>query len=37
LLEVLPVTTVLAPPVTPRPANRAPERIDRPPISPLSA
>jgi hypothetical protein len=37
VLEVLPVTTVLAPPVTPRPANRAPERIDRPPISPLSA
>jgi hypothetical protein len=37
VLEVLPVTTVLAPPVTPRPANRAPERIDRPPISLLSA
>ena len=37
VLEVLAVTTVLAPPVTPRPANRAPERIDRPPISLLSA
>jgi hypothetical protein len=37
VLEVLPVTTVLVPPVTPRPANRAPERIDRPPISLLSA
>lgn len=36
-LEVLLVPTVLAPPVTPRPANRAPERIDRPPISLLSA
>jgi Protein of unknown function (DUF2946) len=37
VVEVLPVTAVLAPPVTPRPANRAPERIDRPPISLLSA
>jgi len=37
VVEVLPVSTVLAPPVTPRPANRAPERIDRPPISLLSA
>jgi hypothetical protein len=37
VLEVLPVTTVPVPPVTPRPINRAPERIDRPPISLLSA
>ncbi len=37
VLVVLPVTIVLAPPVTPRPVNRAPERIDRPPISLLSA
>jgi len=36
-LEVLLVPTVLGPLVTPRPANRAPERIDRPPISLLSA
>jgi hypothetical protein len=37
VLAVLPVTTVLVPPATPHPANRAPERIDRPPISLLSA
>jgi hypothetical protein len=36
-LEVLLVPAILAPPVMPRPANRAPERIDRPPIPLLSA
>jgi len=37
LLEVLFVAHRLLPPALPHPVNRAPERIDRPPISLLSA
>jgi hypothetical protein len=36
-LEVLFVVQLRSPPPVPRPVNRAPERIDRPPISLLSA